>query len=92
MSGRTTPERQPRQQEPQSPGPDQGIQRRQPNAPRSQRRRRSERNDDETRRRERQEPINTDIDDAGRRGQTGGDIVSKHPTVEPLMSVPELKL
>ena len=90
-----TPERQPRQQEPHSPGPDRGIQRRQPNAPRRRRQRRSEGDDNDATRRarqQRQQQFNRDIDDAGQKGQTGGDIVSSDPTVEPLMSVPELKL
>ena len=69
-----TPERQPRQQEPHSPGPDRGIQRRQPNAPRRRRQRRSEGDDNDATRRarqQRQQQFNRDIDDAGQKGQTG---------------------
>jgi hypothetical protein len=107
MSGQTprTPEQRPIGVAPGTP-PDQGIQEQQaPNAPARRRRQATgsrgfrrrlnlggDEDEDEERRRERQQQFNRDMDDAGLKGQTGGDIVSRDPTVPPLMNVPELKL
>ena len=108
MSGQTprTPEQRPIGVAPGTP-PDQGIQEQQaPNAParrrrqttgsRGVRRRLNLGGDgdisDNERRRERQQQLDRDIDEAAQEGQRRGDIVSSEPTTQALMNVPELKL
>ena len=107
MSGQTprTPEQRPIGVAPGTP-PDQRTQPQLPNAPprrrrqatgsRGVRRRLNLGGDgdisDNERRRERQQQLDRDIDEAAQEGQRRGDIVSSEPTTQALMNVPELKL